>query len=73
MLKVPGYIVLLALFCFACSKSDEDAKLFTEQSSEKTGVNFENKVVQDGENNVLNYPYYFNGGGVAVGRHYLLQ
>jgi hypothetical protein len=34
---------------------------------EKTGVQFENKVVQNGENNVLNYPYYFNGGGVAVG------
>ena len=34
---------------------------------ETTGIDFENKVIQDQENHVLNYPYYFNGGGVAVG------
>ena len=61
-----SYIFLGSLLILACSK-EEDPALFVEQAGEKTGVLFENKVVQNGENNVLNYPYYFNGGGVAVG------
>ena len=40
--------------------------LFLELTDEQTGINFENKVVQAGENNILNYSYYFNGGGVAI-------
>jgi hypothetical protein len=61
-----SYIFLGSLLILACSK-EEGSALFVEQAGEKTGVQFENKVVQNGENNVLNYPYYFNGGGVAVG------
>lgn len=41
--------------------------LFEEMSSSITGISFENRVVQHGGENVLNYPYYFNGGGVALG------
>ncbi|SDL77351.1 Repeat domain-containing protein [Catalinimonas alkaloidigena] len=41
--------------------------LFVEQAPKATGVTFANRVVQEGDNNVLSYPYFFNGGGVAVG------
>lgn len=41
--------------------------LFKEVLSGETNINFENTVMQDGKNNILNYPYYFNGGGVATG------
>ena len=41
--------------------------LFQEVLPEQSGVYFENKVEQVGENNVLNYSYFFNGGGIAVG------
>ncbi|HMG93181.1 MAG TPA: VCBS repeat-containing protein [Chryseolinea sp.] len=66
MLKNTGYIFLCSALFFGCAKREE-TKLFEEQLTEKTSIDFENKVVQNGENNVLNYPYYFNGGGVAVG------
>lgn len=56
-------IFLLALQ--ACSQTDNP--LFEELTPEQTGITFANTVLQDGDNNVLNYPYYFNGGGVAVG------
>ncbi len=56
-------ILLLALQ--ACSQTEKP--LFEELTPEKIGITFANMVVQDGDNNVLNYPYYFNGGGVAVG------
>ncbi len=41
--------------------------MFTEVPAEESGIAFANTVSQEGDNNVLNYPYYFNGGGVAVG------
>jgi enediyne biosynthesis protein E4 len=49
-----------------CSKEKNDF-LFEEQNPKAIGIDFQNTVTQDGENNVLSYPYYFNGGGVAVG------
>ena len=56
---------ILILAIQACSQTEKP--LFEELTSEKTAIAFANTVEQDGENNVLNYPYYFNGGGVAVG------
>jgi hypothetical protein len=69
-----SYLIMLRIICilitsavfFGCSRQSEQ-KLFVELPSDKTGITFSNTVVQSGENNVLNYPYYFNGGGVAVG------
>lgn len=56
-----------ALTMMGCKNGVETKPLFTDVSGEETGITFENRVIQDGENNVLNYPYYFNGGGVATG------
>lgn len=57
------------LMLLSCEKEDKPQKQrrFIEQAAESTGIVFENKVIQDAESNVLNYPYYFNGGGVAIG------
>ncbi|MBO0936951.1 VCBS repeat-containing protein [Fibrella sp. HMF5335] len=57
--------LLFLLILQACSQTDKP--LFEELTPEQTGIAFANTVVQDGDNNVLKYPYYFNGGGVAVG------
>ena len=64
---------LLQLLCYCLSymqcrhviKSDD--KLFTKVSASKSNINFKNLLVEDEEFNVLNYPYFYNGGGVAVG------
>src|SRR3990170_2105805 len=66
MLRIVCFLTVGSAFFFSCAKQTEE-KLFEEQLPEKTGINFENTVIQDQENHVLNYPYYFNGGGVAVG------
>jgi hypothetical protein len=63
----PAIIISLALLiCVACTEPKEK-KLFVEQLPEQTGIDFRNEVLQNRDNNVLNYPYYFNGGGVAIG------
>src|SRR3990170_8919900 len=66
VLRIIYFLTIGSLVLVGCSKETE-MKLFEEQLSESTGIDFENKVIQDQENHVLNYPYYFNGGGVAVG------
>lgn len=61
MLPVFGAALLLLLS--ACSKNTR----FERISASKSGVDFENTLVEDTTFNFLNYLYYYNGGGVAAG------
>lgn len=67
----PGlFLLLFPLLFTSCKHTDttrhEDA-LFQLQPSSQTGIDFNNKVVDDGEFNVFNYRNFYNGGGVAIG------
>jgi enediyne biosynthesis protein E4 len=53
--------ILLITSC----KSDD--KLFTSLSKSQTGLDFRNILEESEDLNVLNYTYFYNGGGVAVG------
>ena len=50
-----------------CSGADRDARLFELLAPEATGVTFVNQLPEDTSFNILNYLYYYNGGGVAAG------
>ena len=41
--------------------------LFTQLSVDDTGVHFKNVLKEDENANVLDYTYFYNGGGVAIG------
>src|ERR1041385_3336274 len=41
--------------------------LFESLGSGRTGITFANTLPEDTTFNILNYLYYYNGGGVAVG------
>lgn len=60
----------LSLFCivllFAACEQKSDT-LFTKVSPERSGVRFNNLIVETDSSNILNNEYIFNGGGVAVG------
>ena len=72
-----GSVILLVflLTAVACSKSSEKEKkspdtketLFTLMSSEVTGIDFVNKVVNQKDFNIFKYRNFYNGGGVAIG------
>ncbi|MEX2235898.1 MAG: VCBS repeat-containing protein, partial [Cyclobacteriaceae bacterium] len=65
---LPLAVLCVLLVCTtACEDEQKEKALFDEVLSQETNITFQNTVVQDGDNNVLNYPYYFNGGGVATG------
>ena len=48
-------------------QSDSSNTLFTKISSSSSNINFKNTLIEDEAFSVLNYPYFYNGGGVAVG------
>src|SRR6478735_2791592 len=41
--------------------------LFTKLSENHTGIGFKNILKENETANVLNYTYFYNGGGVAIG------
>lgn len=57
------YCFFLLLLLFGCKKEET---LFTLLDAGKTGVDFNNYIDEDPDNNVLRYGYFYNGGGVAA-------
>ena len=49
------------------SPSGSSPSIFTELSASKTGIDFTNQLTPTPAFNILEYLYYYNGGGVAVG------
>ncbi len=41
--------------------------LFTLLAPEKTGISFNNSLTETPYANIMSYPYFYNGGGVAIG------
>ena len=60
-------IVSLAVFLFlSCAEHDPDT-LFTLLPGSKTNITFKNLVKETEAFNVLEYGYFYNGGGIAIG------
>jgi len=49
------------------ASADNEAPLFELLDAEVTGINFENTLVEDINQNYKSYAYIYNGGGVGVG------
>lgn len=69
----PSVCLLLLFLCFsACKDSEvevvqEPDYLFVPIPSSESGLDFSNTLIEDQDHNIINYIYYYNGGGVAVG------
>ena len=64
----PSYRITALCCCLLAIGCKQDAtKLFTKLDQDKTGINFRNILFESKEFNVLNYSYFYNGAGVAVG------
>ncbi len=59
-----GIILCLAMLLLACNQNE---LLFKNPSSQETGLSFKNTITPTDELNILDYLYYYNGGGVALG------
>src|ERR1700694_5086448 len=62
--------VILLIACLSCLLScmEDRSRLFTKLPQSRTGINFRNLQQETlPEFNIMQYPYFYNGGGVAVG------
>lgn len=65
-LKYNNYYIFILLFVLVgCSKNEGD--VFRSLSSAKTNIDFSNNITETDNLNILDYLYFYNGGGVAVG------
>src|SRR5690554_3520919 len=65
MIKKLLCFCLLSILFTSCKEVDSD--VFSKLSHTKTGIDFRNILEETEELNVLNYSYFYNGGGVAIG------
>nr|WP_298924318.1 VCBS repeat-containing protein [uncultured Allomuricauda sp.] len=56
---------LLFLLVLGCGK--KEGELFSNPSAEDTGISFTNTLTESNDLNILDYLYFYNGGGVAIG------
>ncbi|MBS1491308.1 MAG: VCBS repeat-containing protein [Bacteroidetes bacterium] len=66
-MKTLSILILLTGLLLSCSKENHNT-LFTALPKSKTGIDFRNLLKEEmPEFNITTYPYFYNGGGVAVG------
>lgn len=57
-------IVFWLLFSGSCH---DQKRLFEKLESIESGVNFKNSLISASDFNIIDYAYFYNGGGVAIG------
>tara|TARA_R110002020_G_scaffold296658_1_gene512306 strand:+ start:95266 stop:98532 length:3267 start_codon:yes stop_codon:yes gene_type:complete len=60
---VPYILIFSALF--SCQK--KKGELFENPDAKTTGINFINQLTETKDQNILDYLYFYNGGGVSIG------
>lgn len=64
------FLIFAFFILTACSKKTDPLKqptLFVELNPQKSGIDFNNQLTETEEFNIIEYLYFYNGGGVAVG------
>lgn len=62
-----GASFILILFLLSCKDEVKKTTLFKEIPSRESSVYFSNTLVEDDYFNIVEYLYFYNGGGVAIG------
>ena len=60
------YCITVLFLFFSCKKKNAE-ELFVLKKSDETGITFQNNLTEEASFNILNYAYYYNGGGVSIG------
>ncbi len=58
--------IVLAVFFIGISCKEKKGKIFIEKLAKTTGIDFINQLDDVPQLNILNYLYYYNGGGIAA-------
>ena len=63
--RILYFLPLVALLA-SCGNNQQHTTLFSLIPASATGISFQNKVTDTDTLNILDYLYYYNGGGVAI-------
>ena len=64
---LPARLIPILLFGLSVSCNHPSRPLFTRMSPSETGIDVVNTNNDTDSLNILDYMYYYNGGGVAIG------
>jgi hypothetical protein len=59
------YLLFFTLLLLGCGQ--KEGEVFKLLDTEKSGIDFSNKITETDDLNILDYLYFYNGGGVAIG------
>ena len=59
-----AFVAITLVITISCNK---EKKLFTALAAESTSINFQNNINETDSFNILDYLYFYNGGGVGIG------
>ncbi len=59
--------ISLLVFLLLLGCSEIEGELFKNPPAEETGIDFVNTITESDDLNILDYLYFYNGGGVALG------
>ena len=62
-----SFFLFSFILLYSCDKKDEKNYLFQELKSSTTGVHFSNILEENEAHSIINYIYFYNGGGVSTG------
>jgi hypothetical protein len=62
-----SWILIAGFAFFSCKEPQKHDTLFSLLPVEHTGIAFQNELTSTQEHNILEYLYFYNGGGVAAG------
>src|SRR6266436_2606042 len=65
--KYLSFLFALAALLSSCRRTPSAPALFVSVAPEASGITFANTLPEDSAVNIVNYLYYYNGGGVAAG------
>ncbi|WP_224491315.1 VCBS repeat-containing protein [Robertkochia flava] len=63
----PFNVLFASIALCVFSSCDSDQEVFREVTAQKSGIEFSNTLTPTEDLNILDYLYFYNGGGVAVG------
>ena len=67
-MKRSAPVLVILFLIFSCNPREEEKKeLFSLLSSAITNVDFNNRLTETGQFNIIQYLYFNNGAGVAAG------
>jgi len=65
--SINRYSILFLSFALLSSCGKQEGSVFKTPDAKETGVSFTNTLTESDDLNILDYLYFYNGGGVAVG------